>query len=347
MAVLQGISGLAMGDGNAGKIALSINTQVLEILSNDKLSYLTATITNPAQVQNGTVSYYVPEIIGSGEYGTAGEGTNFVEPAAGLVSINIDKRRQNKYEVETFDISRLNESGYILGVVAAGIARAIQADLNAEYLTFIVSQFKNGTGTLALAGQILELDNVGKGNPALTPEQSRVDYNRIQLQIAKFQKMFDKRMLGVGVNEIYGVLSVEADIDIRNAFWNQPNTLGNFVIKETLEGVKLGNLNYFVDVMLNNNIAANTSFSDKQLQTTGLVGLIMHREAVGMPINIQQTMQTINPENGNLRFITKYQFGIGILRPKLIYAIKNTGVQIQTVSEAPKQTKGIFTKKAE
>ena len=347
MAVLQGISGLAMGDGDTGKIALSINTQVLEILSNDKLSYLTATITNPAQVQNGTVSYYVPEIIGSGEYGTAGEGTNFVEPAAGLVSINIDKRRQNKYEVETFDISRLNESGYILGVVAAGIARAIQADLNAEYLTFIVSQFKNGTGTLALAGQILELDNVGKGNPALTPEQSRVDYNKIQLQIAKFQKMFDKRMLGVGVNEIYGVLSVEADIDLRNAFWNQPNTLGNFVIKETLEGVKLGNLNYFVDVMLNNNIAANTSFSNKQLQTTGLVGLIMHREAVGMPINIQQTMQTINPENGNLRFITKYQFGIGILRPKLIYAIKNTGVQIQTVSEAPKQTKGIFTKKAE
>ena len=347
MAVLQGISGLAMGDGDTGKIALSINTQVLEILSNDKLSYLTATITNPAQVKNGTVSYYVPEIIGSGDYGTAGEGTNFVEPAAGLVSINIDKRRQNKYEVETYDISRLNESGYILGVVAAGIARAIQADLNAEYLTFIVSQFKNGTGTLALAGQILELDNVGKGNPALTPEQSRVDYNRIQLQIAKFQKMFDKRMLGVGVNEIYGVLSVEADIDLRNAFWNQPNTLGNFVIKETLEGVKLGNLNYFVDVMLNNTIGAGTSFSDKQLQTAGLVGLIMHREAVGMPINIQQTMQTINPENGNLRFITKYQFGIGILRPKLIYAIKNTGVQIQTVSEVGKQTKGIFSKKAE
>ena len=346
MAVLQGISGLAMGDGNAGKIALSINTQVLEILSNDKLSYLTATITNPAQVQNGTVSYYVPEIIGSGDYGNAGEGVQFTEPAAGLVSINIDKRRQNKYEVETYDISRLNESGYILGVVAAGIARAIQADLNAEYLTFIVSQFKNGTGTLALAGQILELDNVGKGNPALTPEQSRVDYNRIQLQIAKFQKMFDKRMLGVGVNEIYGVLSVEADIDLRNAFWNQPNTLGNFVIKETLEGVKLGNLNYFVDVMLNNNITANSSFSDKELQTTGLVGLIVHREAVGMPINIQQTIQTINTENGNLRFITKYQFGIGILRPKLIYAIKNTGVQIQTVSEAPKQTKGIF-KKAE
>lgn len=344
MAVLQGISGLAMGDGTGNKIALSINTQVLEILSNDKLSYLTATITNPAQVKNGTVSYYVPEIIGSGEYGTAGEGTNFVEPAAGLVSINIDKRRQNKYEVETYDISRLNESGYILGVVAAGIARAIQADLNAEYLTFIVSQFKSGTGTLAT--QVLELDNVGKGNPALTPEQSRVDYNRVQLQIAKFQKMFDKRMLGVGVNEIYGVLSVEADIDLRNAFWNQPNTLGNFVIKETLEGVKLGNLNYFVDVMLNNNIAANTSFSDKELQTTGLVGLIMHREAVGMPINIQQTMQTINPENGNLRFITKYQFGIGILRPKLIYAIKNKGVNIETVSEAPKQTKGIF-KKAE
>ena len=95
-------------------------------------------------------------------------------------------------------------------------------------------------------------------------------------------------MLGVGVNEIYGVLSVEADIDLRNAFWNQPNTLGNFVIKETLEGVKLGNLNYFVDIMLNNHITANSSFSDKELQTTGLVGLIIHREAVGMRINIQK-----------------------------------------------------------
>lgn len=343
MAILQGISGLSMGDGEAGKIALSINTQVLDILSNDKLSYLTATITNPAQVKNGTVSYYVPEIIASGEYGTAGEGTQFVEPAAGLVSINIDKRRQNKYEVETFDISRLNESGYILGVVAAGIARAIQADLNAEYLSFLVAQFKTGG---SLATQILELANVGKGNPDLTPELSRVDYNRIQLQIAKFQKMFDKRMLGVGVNEIYGVLSVEADIDIRNAFWNQPNTLGNFVIRETLEGVKLGNLNYFVDIMLNNTVAAGTSFSDKQLQTAGLVGLIIHREAVGMPININQTIQTINPENGNIRFITKYQFGIGILRPKLIYAIKNTGVDIQALNDTTK-SKGIFSKNKE
>ena len=97
--------------------------------------------------------------------------------------------------------------------------------------------------------------------------------------------------------------------------------------------------------MLNNNIAAKSSFSDKELKTIGLVGLIIHREAVGMPINIQQTIQTINPENGNLRFITKYQFGIGILRPKLIYAIKNQGVNIETVSEAPKQNKGIFAKK--
>lgn len=323
--ILQGISGLAMGDGQGGKIALSINTQVLEILSNDKLSYLTATITNPAQVANGTVSYYLPEIIASGEYGQAGEGVQFTEPAAGLVSINIDKRRQNKHEIESFDVSRLNESGYILGMVAAGIARAIQADLNAEYITFLVSQFKQG-GTLA--NQVLELAEVGKGNPTLTPEQSRIDYNRIQLKIAQFQKMFDKRMLGIATNEIYSILSVEADIDIRNAFWNQPNTLGNFVIQETLEGVKLGNLNYFVDIMLNNKIDAASSFSDKELNSKNLVGLIVHREAVGMPINIQQTIQTINPENGNIRFITKYQYGLGILRPKLICAIKNTGQEI-------------------
>lgn len=330
MAIQQGIAGLAMGDGAGSKIALSIHTQVLEILSNDKLSYLTATITNPSQVLAGTVSYYVPEIIASGEYGQAGEGTQFQEPQAGLVSINIDNRRTNKHEVESFDISRLNESGYILGMVAAGISRTIQADLNAEFITFLVAQFKAGG---SLENQVLELAEVGKGNPALTPEQSRVDYNRIQLKIAQFQKLFDKKMLGIATNEIFGILSVEADIDIRNAFWNQPNTLGNFVIQETLEGVKLGNLNYFVDIMLNNKIDAGTSFSDKAMNSTGLVGLLVHKEAVGMPINLQQTIQTVNPENGNIRFITKYQFGIGILRPKLVCAIKNTGTDIAKIAK--------------
>lgn len=336
MAVLQGISGLSWGDGSGGQVALSITTQVLRILSNDKLSYLIATTNNPSKA--GTNTYYVPEIIASGEYGTAGEGVSFADPETGIVSINIDRRRQNKWEVETFDISRLNESGYLMGVIAAGIAKAISADLNAEYLTFLVKQFKSGG---SLQSQVLELDYIGKKNTAMSPENSRIDYNAIQYLITELEQTFDKKMVGVDANEIFGILSLKADIGIRNAFWNQPNTLGEFVIKETLQGTKLGLLKYFTDVMLDKQISAGSSFTDQEVNTTNLIGLIIHKEAVGMPININQTIQTINPENGNIRFITKYQFGIGVLRPKLCWALKNKGQALPT-----SEKQGLFTKKA-
>ena len=75
--------------------------------------------------------------------------------------------------------------------------------------------------------------------------------------------------------------------------------------------------------MLQNNIPLGTSFSaDTALDTTNFVGFIAHKEAIAFPINLMTTTQTINPENGNPRFITKYQFGMGILRPDLIVALR-------------------------
>ena len=130
-------------------------------------------------------------------------------------------------------------------------------------------------------------------------------------------------MLGLERNEVFAVLSYEADINLRNAFWNQPNELGRKVIEETLEGQQLGLLKYFTDPMLQNNIAQGTSFSkDTALNTENFVGFIAHKEAIAFPINLMTTTQTINPDNGNPRFITKYQFGMGILRPDLIVALR-------------------------
>ena len=124
MAVLTGIQALQMGDGASGKAALSIKTRVLRILADSKLSYMLATMMNANDVKAGTVSYYVPEIIGSNDYGAAGAGA-FNAPNSGIVSVNINTRRDVKWEWETFDISRLEEGDYILGMITTGIAMAV------------------------------------------------------------------------------------------------------------------------------------------------------------------------------------------------------------------------------
>lgn len=325
MAILQGISALQWGDGNGGQVALSIHTEVLRILRSNKLSYMSATLRNPGQVQAGTASYYVPEIVQTNYYGAAGS-SGFSIPQTGLISFNLDKRRDAKWEVEQFDIARLQDSTYILSVIAAGLAGAIQTDLNAEYLAFLTTQFKTG-GTLNT--QTVEIPTLWKTDVNVTPEDCRKDFLLLQQQVIKFTKKFNKQMLGLERNEVFAVLSYEADINLRNAFWNQPNELGRKVIEETLEGQQLGLLKYFTDPMLQNNIAQGTSFSkDTALNTENFVGFIAHKEAIAFPINLMTTTQTINPDNGNPRFITKYQFGMGILRPDLIVALRKHGQQI-------------------
>ena len=329
MAILQGISGLQWGDGKSGQVALSIHTEVLRILRSNKLSYISATLRNPGQVATGTATYYVPEIIPTKYYGASGS-SGFSIPQTGIISFNLDKRRDAKWEVEQFDIARLQDSTYILSVIAAGLAGAIQSDLNAEYLAFLTTQFKEG-GDLNKdqKRQVVDIPKLWETSVNVTPEECRKDFLLLQHEVIKFTKKFNKQMLGLERNEVFAVLSYEADINLRNAFWNQPNELGRKVIEETLEGQQLGLLKYFTDPMLQNNIPLRTSFSaDTALDTTNFVGFIAHKEAIAFPINLMTTTQTINPENGNPRFITKYQFGMGILRPDLIVALRKSGTQI-------------------
>lgn len=334
MAILQGISGLQWGDGKGGQVALSIHTEVLRILRSNKLSYMSATLRNPGQVAAGTASYYVPEIVQTNYYGAAGS-SGFSIPQTGIISFNLDKRRDAKWEVEQFDIARLQDSTYILSVIAAGLAGAIQSDLNAEYLAFLTQQFKTGgalnetTNDNIRRQQTVSIPTLWKTDVNVTPEECRKDFLLLQQQVIKFTKKFNKQMLGLERNEVFAVLSYEADINLRNAFWNQPNELGRKVIEDTLEGQQLGLLKYFTDPMLQNNIPAGTSFSkDTALNTENFVGFIAHKEAIAFPINLMTTTQTINPDNGNPRFITKYQFGMGILRPDLIIGLKKHGNEI-------------------
>lgn len=319
MAILQGISGMQIGDGAGGKVALSIKESVLRILSDTQLSFMTATVRTPGALNSGTVSYYVPELVQTENYGT---GTNaFQTPQAGLVSVNIDTRRSSSYEIETFDMSRIGEIDYIIGMVSTGLALAIQADLNAHFLNFLKEKI-----TGELTAQRIKVKYIGEKNVDLTPENSRKDLLLLEYQMNDINQTFDKAKLGVPKAEVFCIFSPLLDTNIRNAFWNQPNGLGEWVIDKSLSGKQIGNIKYFVDNMLNKNIPAGSSFSkDKDNDFSKILGFILHNEAVAFPINIETIGQTINTQNLNPRWIAKYQFGMGVLRPSLIYAIEKDG----------------------
>ncbi len=317
MAVMEGMSGMVLGDGAGGNIALDINKRVLRILSLTSFSWRTATMNNPTSVKAGTVAYQVPEILQAEDYGN---GTTAPQiPQSSLIEIKIDTRRDVKYDIETFDRTRMGDMEYVLGMIASGTALAVQNDLNAHFWAGIVA--------------FLTTDAKGKKQNILVPElfkdaptevECRAAMNRISKKIAELTKIYNKKTMGIPKAEFLTYVDPVTDVNMRNAFWNTINGLP-YAIGSDLEGVNLGNFKYAIDPMLYNSIPAGTSFSkDKALDTSAFVGIIVHNEAVAMPVNIMETTQVINPENANPRFITKYQFGFGIIRPDLIYGLVQT-----------------------
>ena len=328
MAIIQGISGAFMEDGNGGKIALDIQKGILRILAHSGISYMTATIGDRRQVQAGSVSYQVPEIMQAEDYGDGT--TDFQNIRSGIIDIQINTRRTVKYAYEQFDYARLGFFEGVIGVISNSVAKTIQNDLNAHFWSTLVSKFELTTGELRTQNLTLpeilpDLDDISNYTIP-DADDVRAAIAKIQLLTTKLSKTFDMKILGLDKAEFMVFLAPEADANIRSAYWNQPNSLGERVIADNLVGYKLGGgIYYYLDPMLNNKITAGTSFSkDKDLDTSGFIGFIVHNEAVAMPFNLNTVIPTINPTTGNPQFICKYQFGIGFLRTNLVYSITKT-----------------------
>lgn len=325
MAVLTGISGIQMGDGAGGNIALDIQKSVLKILSDSAFSYMTATIGDKRQVAAGSVSYALPEILQTTAYG---DGTTaFQTLQSGLIDVPINIRRVVKYTYEQFDYSRLGFFEGVVGMIAASVAIAIQNDLNANFWSFLVTQFDLTNGTLRAQNLTLPELSVDFDNPT-TPVKEDVQgaLYKIQLKAIQLNKTYSMLAMGIPKEELMIFLATECDAVIRQAYWDQPNTLSERIIAKDLVGKPIGaGLYYYTDKMLNNSIPAGSSFSaDQALTTTGFLGFIIHNEAVAMPFNFNSVQQVIDPTNGNPKFIIKYQFGLGLLRDNLIYSITAT-----------------------
>lgn len=317
MAKLMGISGMQMGDGAAGQIALDLKTRVLRIISESGFAYQTASLMDPTQVNAGSVSYQVPEILMAEDYGT-GTG-DFQKLNSGLVEIPINTRRVVRYHYETFDYSRLGDMTYVVSVIANSVAMTIQNDLNAHFWNSIAEKFTKGTGDLRK--QSIMLPDLVKQNA--TSDQIRAAIKKLQWKTTEINKTWNKKALGIPKSELMIYLDTFADINIRDAYWNQPNSLGQRVIAKDLVGYQIGGgIYYYLDKMIGATIEANSSFSkDKKLDLSKYIGFIIHNEAVAMPFNLNQMVAVTNPVTGNPQWIAKYQFGFGFVRPWLVWAI--------------------------
>lgn len=324
MAVITGISGMQIGDGAGGKAALSvIQGLILRILSDMRLTYLAATINNPHEMKAGTAHYYVPEILQTEEYGTGN--TAFQTPQINTREIKIDKRIDVKWEVEDFDLSRISQSGALMAQVATGVAMAIQHTLNAEFYKELGAHFAPGA---QLNNQVIKLDNLGTVQQAgFNPDDMFTDYLKLEYKLAEINQTFDKRHLGIPKAEVLAILSPKCDIGLRLAFRNQPNQIGTWQVSKTLEGRYIGNVKYIVEKMMQKQITAGTSFSkDHSYNFTNFLGFLMHNEAAAFPINLNKLAHVTNPDNANQRVICKVQYGFGVLRPELIWALTDTQI---------------------
>ena len=336
MAILQGIQGMFLNDGAGGKIALDINRRVLTILNSGRLSFLTCTI-NEAQARAGTIWFDKPEIIQNQEYvdsyntptttaegqtppAPAGGGTNYYQtPVSRQIAINIDKTRAAGYQVETFDLVSLGNPNAILGQIASSLAMAMTKQLNATFLQYLVDYFA-GAGSK----QITALDVLDK-EAYNTPEACRADLDKLTKRLARFTQLYDKEKAGIDGGQFVTVTSPIVHVNMMNAFWNQQGSLP----------MLLGREKYYVfqdiitiqDGMLQNKILKGESFSkDTDLDTSTLAAFMIHNEAIAMPIVYNGTFNMVNQFNGNPLFLAKYKYGIGLVRPDLIWAFTGTAL---------------------
>lgn len=323
MAVLDGISGNWMLDGAGGNIALDIQKGILRILSDSAFVYKTATILNKGEIKKGSVSYALPEIAQTEDYGQ--DGGSFQNIAANLVKIPINIRRWVGVEYESFDYSRLGDFQAVVPMVINSIAMSIENDLNAHFWNFIATNFKQDNGPLRKQSIVmpgLVEDYSTAANGVKTDDIKKYIY-QLQRHYLAVNKTWNKNVLGIPKAELMLILDTYADLNIRQAYDGQPNALAERTIAKDLVGVQIGTGVYYItDKMLGENIKAGTSFSkDKALDLSNFIGLICHNEAIAMPFNFHELAFLRNPKNNNPRLICKYQFGLGFVRPTLCWAI--------------------------
>jgi len=213
MATFSGIQGIAIGDGQGGYVALSIEERVNRILATTRnaATYLSARAPQSLNVgASGRVYYRKPEVIQTNAY-SVGQTSNDL-PKVGQEYVDIDKQRTANYQIETFDAKRIKDWGSVEGEIARSLAYSIMLDHDSAFLQGLKQYFEDNKTTTSLFLVAPKL--VDK---TATVEEILGIVRDIAFLKGDIEKTYNKYYEGVPGSECIGIFDVYAETNFNYA----------------------------------------------------------------------------------------------------------------------------------
>lgn len=352
MAQFLQAEGIVIGDGAGQGIALSIKEGIIRNLHQSLATFLQARAPQSGSViAGGSINYRIP-LYGQTKAYAQDQVVNAF-PNVANIGVKVSDYRTSFTEIEGFDQSMLGPEGQsAIAEIVANISQQIRADQNAHFYIAMHEYFaglydstsSTWTKTPHLT-QTLWLPELGS-KKVLSEDQSRLLQKEVANKINSMTKFINKKYIGIKGSEFFGIIDRFGATNLSllltrlNASNEALGIMVNSFDGDTLETFKFGGVNFLIDNFVNNVVAQGASFNgDYAIDLSGVYGYLIHREFIAFPMGIEQVVSVMNPNNGNMRWIAKYCFGAGILRPELgceiIDTVKAVTINASTGVETP------------
>ncbi len=327
-----------MGSINTGSpmnITGNINDKIifkktLQIIRSNAIGVF-ASATLSAIGEGNTEVYRIADMLGSTKYTQANKNDTADKLNVNEILLHKDNQRKVTYEIEDFDrINIGSEFASIEDVVASTIGLGIAAELDCE---FFKAAYNSAVATTNFTV------NANYSNATTTAQMDAMYFQTVDIASA-LEGTVDKSTIGLNKQELITFLPPQATARfIKNGNGGDRNydNTKNGDFKE-INGVSIRTY-----PLLGKNIVANQSFSkDKAYDFSKIENLTIHTQAIAFSFQMVKVATNMKAESGNLITVNKFQYGIAILRPKLIHLIANATPTPLTYSRtiAPLQLRG-------
>ncbi len=288
-----------------------IYNKVLQIIRSSTIGiYAGATLS--AMGEGNVEIYRIADMLGSTNYTQSNKEDTPDKFNVNEIYLEKNNTRKVTYEVEDFDRSNIgSEFAAIEDVIASAIGLGISAEMDCEFMKAAYNAAVATTNFTVNA----------KYSTATTQAEMDTMFFQTADTASTLRGTIDKTIIGTDKSETVTFLNLSAKARfIKNGMGGNTNyeAYQNGKI-EMINGVPIAE-----SVFIGKNLAADATFSkDRAYDLSKLENLTLHTQAVALSFQMVKVTTNEDPNSGNPKTITKFKFGIAILRPKLIYMITN------------------------
>ena len=295
--------------------------KILPVLMSKNVGNMVATIANATQMNSGTAIYYKSR-------------RNFVknykrqettpDPVKVFYEyVNLDQEKILTYTFETLDLTRLGVkftsdsmtiSEAFLTSWVQGRAKSFEAYIHAK-ATMLAVEAGTESGVLDL--------NVDSTKTTDWAELKAQVWAPLADLKADFMGMVSSTFIGIDAEDLIFIVSPKLVNRLILTVTNYSDSARGALLRGEIG--EIAGLRIQVNNFLGKKYSTNTFDQDETFDFSSLDGILLHKEALGVPWNMGQLMTTIQPNTGNPNFIHKFlvnsKGGI-VLRPQLVKGIK-------------------------